>query len=1050
LCFRQFSFSSVGQATAPAVAFLFLISTASADGPSAFDGYTAQSTPGEREWEVRLRAATSADNQREYMRRITARPHHVGSAYDKDNAEWILSKFREWGYDAHIEAFDVLFPTPRERALELTEPVRFTAKLSEPALAGDPTSNQTTEQLPTYNAYSADGDVTAPLVYVNYGMPADYDELQRLGISVKGAIAIARYGKGWRGVKVKVAAEHGALGCIIYSDPRDDGYSAGEVFPAGAFRPPEGVQRGSVMDTDYPGDPLTPGYASVPGAKRLALKDASTITKIPVLPISYADAQPLLAHIGARVAPESWRGSLPITYHVGPGPAKVHLKVTSNWDLKPVYDVIAKLPGSTFSDEWVLRGNHHDAWVNGAEDPAAGLVAMLEEARAFGELAKQGWRPKRTIVFCAWDGEEPGLLGSTEWVEAHADDLLHHAVAYFNSDTNGRGYFDADGSHTLEKLINSVTRDITDPETGASLWQRHFAHEIVDNKKSEDVADIRKRTDWRIGALGDGSDYTAFMHHLGIPSADIGFGGESRGGIYHSIYDDFYWYTHFGDPQFAYGRALSQTAGTIVMRIADADLLPLDFTAFADTVQMYITNVRKLVDREQANLREIDHQIQEGLFKQTSDPLRPTLPPEYRDAPQHFEFAKLQNAADVLTHSAETFGKATARLLESGTALDHDALVRINAILMQAGPALTDPAGLPHRPWFKNQIYAPGAYTGYESKPLPGIQEAMDRRNWAEAESQIPREAEALVREAAVIDRASAEIARVTSHTTAGFALMGGGDDQDEAFRWMCDRAGAGGRFVVLRASGDDDYNPYIRGLCPALSSVETIIIKSRQTALDPSVADRIDHAQALFIAGGDQANYINFWTGTPVQSAINNLIGRGVPLGGTSAGLAVLAQYNFSALRDTVTSAEALANPYDERVTVGRDFLHVPHLEARITDSHFKARDRMGRLLVFLARIGPGSGGIAVDEKTAVLMDGDGNARVVGESAAWFVRAPSTPADCRAGAPLSWSNISVYRLPAGKGSFNLSTWTGEGGTAYSLSVDHGAVRSTQPGGSLY
>ncbi|MDQ2946937.1 MAG: M28 family peptidase, partial [Acidobacteriota bacterium] len=415
---------------------LLIASTQAANAPAVLDGYWPDSSRIEREWEAKFRAIPSADRQREYMRRLTAHPHHVGSPYGKEIAEWLLAQFKAWGFDAQIETYDVLFPTPKEIKLEMLEPRRYQAKLSEPALAQDPTSSQTSEQLPAYNAYSIDGDVTAPLVYVNYGMPDDYEELDRLGVSVKGAIVISRYGHGWRGVKPKIAAEHGAVGCIIYSDPADDGYAQGEVFPAGAWRPRDGIQRGSVMDTDYPGDPLTPGIASVPGAKRLALSEAKTITKIPVLPLSYGDAQPLLAELRGRVVPPRWRGSLPITYRTGPGPAKVHLKVTSDWGQKKLYNVIARLPGSEFPDEWVLRGNHHDAWVNGAEDPVSGLISELEEARAFGELVKQGWKPKRTLVYCAWDGEEPGLLGSTEWVEAHADELLAHAVAYFNSDTN--------------------------------------------------------------------------------------------------------------------------------------------------------------------------------------------------------------------------------------------------------------------------------------------------------------------------------------------------------------------------------------------------------------------------------------------------------------------------------------------------------------------------------------------------------------------------------------------------------------------------------------
>src|SRR5207248_6640282 len=461
------------------------------------------------------------------------------SAYDKENAEWILSKFKEWGWDAHIETFDVLFPTPKARVVELLEPTRFTAKLQEPPVAGDPTSNQQNEQLPTYNAYSRDGDVTGPLVYVNYGLPKGYEELDRYGVSVKGAIVIARYGQSWRGIKPKVAAEHGAIGCIIYSDPKDDGYFEGDVFPQGPMRNRNGVQRGSVLDMPlYPGDPLTPGVGASGNVKRYAVNEAPTITKIPVLPISYGDAQPLLVAIRGPLAPEAFRGALNIPYHLGRGPAKVHLKVQSNWDIKKVYDVIAKIPGSDAPDQWVIRGNHHDAWVNGAEDPTAGQIALLEEARALGALLKQGWKPKRTIIYCAWDGEEPMLLGSTEWAEFHADQLQQHAAIYLNTDTNGRGFLNTGGSHSLEKFLNDVARDVTDPEKNISVWKRAKAHDIVE-AKPEDRKDARSRTDFRIGALGSGSDYTAFVDHLGVASLNMVFTGESEGGIYHSIYDDF-------------------------------------------------------------------------------------------------------------------------------------------------------------------------------------------------------------------------------------------------------------------------------------------------------------------------------------------------------------------------------------------------------------------------------------------------------------------------------------------------------------------------------
>src|ERR1019366_445727 len=398
-----------------------------ANNPEPMDGYSPAHAVVESDWESKFRNLPNPDTMRESMQHLSARPHNVGSAYDKENAEWILSKFQQYGFDAHIESFDVLFPTPKERHVELLSPTRFVAKLQEPPLSIDPTSQQTSEQLPNYNAYSADGDVTAPLVYVNYGMRDDYEQLERLGVSVKGAIVIARYGGGWRGIKPKVAAEHGAVGCIIYSDPRDDGYFEGQNYPAGPYRPEGGVQRGSVMDTEYPGDPLTPGVGAIKDAKRLSLKEAKTITTIPVLPISY---------------------------RIGPGPAKVHLVVKSNWDLKTIYDVIAKIPGSETPEQWVIRGNHHDAWVNGADDPISGMVVELEEARALGELVKQGWRPKRTIIYCAWDGEEPGLLGSTEWVEQHQDELRQHAVMYLNSDSSARGYLGVSGSHTLERAVN--------------------------------------------------------------------------------------------------------------------------------------------------------------------------------------------------------------------------------------------------------------------------------------------------------------------------------------------------------------------------------------------------------------------------------------------------------------------------------------------------------------------------------------------------------------------------------------------------------------------
>jgi len=730
-------------------------------------GYSSEASQAQREWEAKFRAIPSPDNLREYMRRLSARPHHLGSPYDKENAEWILAKFKEFGLEAWIETFEVLFPTPKERAVELVEPVKFVAKLQEPALADDPTSGQQNEQLPTYNAYSVDGEVTAPLVYVNYGIPEDYEQLERMGISVKGAIVIARYGASWRGIKPKVAAEHDALACLIYSDPRDDGYYPGDVFPQGAWRPPLGAQRGSVMDMPlYPGDPLTPGVGATPEAKRLKLEEVKTFTKIPVLPVSYAEAEPLLRALGGPVAPANWRGALPITYHVGPGPAKVRLKVKADWSLKKLYNVVARIAGSDFPDEWIVRGNHHDAWVNGAEDPTSGMIALLEEARALGELLKQGWRPKRTIYLCAWDGEEQGLLGSTEWAEAHAGELRQKAVAYINSDSNGRGYLFMGGSHTLEKFINGVAREIEDPQKGISVWQRSKLSRIRQGS-AEARQEARSRPDLRIGALGSGSDYTPFLDHLGVASLNLGYGGEDGGGIYHSIYDDFYWYTRFSDTDFSYARALAQTAGTAVLRLANAELLPFQFTNFADTLRMYLSQLQKLLRDTQDDVRERNRQIEEGVFTATADPKETFVPPSLEEVPPHLNFAPLENAMEALASSADQYEKALAAMRQNGgRALPPAAVRAVNSLLIQSERALTDADGLPGRPWFKHQIYAPGFYTGYGVKTIPGVREAIEQKLWKQAEEEILRVSRILTGEAALIAEAAAILEKIAGGQT--------------------------------------------------------------------------------------------------------------------------------------------------------------------------------------------------------------------------------------------------------------------------------------------
>ncbi len=735
-----------------AVLIVFTLALQAGDTTPALRGYTQPAAASEIQWEKKFRAIPQQDRLRENMRRLSARPHHVGSPYDKSNAEWILAQLKSWGLDAKIEVFDTLFPTPLERSLELLEPVRYKAKLEEPALPEDPTSNQKDEQLPTYNAYSIDGDVTAPVVYVNYGTPADYEQLLRMGVSVSGAIVLARYGESWRGIKPKLAAEHGALGCVIFSDPHDDGYVRGDEFPKGPMRPPFGVQRGSVMDLPvYPGDPQTPGTGATPDAKKIPLNEVTTLTKIPVMPISYQDAEPFLKNLSGDVVPETWRGNLPLTYHVGPGPAKAHLHLKFNWDRKPLYDVIARIPGSRYPDEWVIRGNHHDGWVNGAGDPVSGVSPELEEARSLAELLKQGWKPDRTLIYCFWDGEEPGLLGSTEWAETHAAELQQHAVAYINSDGNGRGFFRAEGSHSLENFVNGIMQEMDDPETKMTVWKRRRLADAAKATADKRV-EIRSRPDIRIAALGSGSDYTVFLDHLGVASLNVAYGGEDEGGgQYHSIYDDFYYYTHFMDTDFTYGRMLAQTAGTMMMRLADAAVLPFQFTDFADTIHTYVSELKKLAADQRAEIKERNTEIENGTFAALQNPKKRMVPPSKEPVPPYVNFAPLDNAADELSRAAEGYEKALS-------AAGDRAPASLNAKLIRSERLLTNPAGLPNRPWFVNLIYAPGLYTGYGVKTLPGVREAIEQKRPAEVEQQMIRVAKVLQDEADLLDAAAQEL----------------------------------------------------------------------------------------------------------------------------------------------------------------------------------------------------------------------------------------------------------------------------------------------------
>jgi len=731
------------------LSLIFLFHNSIAQKPIV--GFAQESADAQRKAEEKFDSYLKNTNLDLWMKRLAARPHHLGSAYGKDNAEYMRDLFKSWGYDAKIETYKVLFPTPKIRIVELVAPGRFKAKLAEPAVKEDATSNQLKEQLPTYNAWSADGDVTGELVFVNYGVPDDYEQLERMGIDVKGKIVIAKYGGSWRGIKPKVAQEHGAIGCLIYSDPQGDGYFQGDVYPKGPYRSEHGAQRGAVMDLPVrPGDPITPGIGATEDAKRIDRKDADNLLKIPVHPISYADAEPLLRALGGPVAPANWRGALPMTYHVGPGPAKVHLKLEFDWKLVDCHNVIAVMKGSELPDEWVVRGNHHDAWVNGANDPISGMVALMEEARAVGELTKTGWKPKRTLVYCGWDGEEPALIGSTEWVEHHAAELQQKVVAYINSDGNGRGFLYAGGSHTLEPLMDEISREVMDPQTGVSVFQRSRAFEAVNAANSKDKKAALEKPGYKLEALGSGSDYSPFFQHLGIPSLNLGYGGEDGGGEYHSIYDSYDHYVRFKDPKFEYGIALVKTAGRATLRLANADVLPFDFHAFHKTVSGYLDEVMLLLE----NMREateIENRIIENKgYTYAADPTIKFVVPASKGPVPYLDFSSVQNAMSKLQTSSTRFVE-----LSRGNPKPNTNLNSLNKVLYQAEQKLMVQGGLPRRPWYRHTIYSPGYYTGYGVKTLPGIREAIEQRNWKEAQEQIEIVANAITNYTQEVDAAA-------------------------------------------------------------------------------------------------------------------------------------------------------------------------------------------------------------------------------------------------------------------------------------------------------
>ena len=705
---------------------LTLVGPQLASQESGIRGFLSEEVAAQRQREETFRAIPEPDNLRKYMRIISADPHHAGSPGSRRVAEYVVEQFASWGLEAYIEEHDALMPFPIERIVELVEPQRIALQLEEPAIPEDPDSADL-GGLPNYNAYSADGDVTAELVYVNYGIPEDYERLAELEIDVEGKIVIARYGRSWRGIKPKLAWEHGAVGCIIYSDPRDDGYYQGNVYPEGPFRPAHGAQRGSVMDMPvYPGDPLTPGWGSEPGVRKLDRADAETILKIPVLPISHADALSLLEHLGGPVAPEDWRGALPITYQIGPGPATVRLKLSFDWQVRPLYNVIVRIDGSEFPDQWIVHGNHHDAWVNGATDPTSGNVALMETARGFSELLKQGWRPKRTIILASWDGEEWGLLGSTEWAEKHAAELGANGVVYINSDSNGKGWLSAAGSHSLQRFVNELARDVPGPRSDGSVFEELKARRLDQAEGEDEKIAIENEDQFPISALGSGSDYTVFLDHLTMASLNLSFGGDSRGGVYHSKYDSFEWYTTFSDGEFTHGRALSQTMGTAILRLADATVLPFHFADYARTMMTYVDEIALYYDD--------------------------------LDDPETLDLEPVRVALSRLESAGEGYERRLARLADASADIVHaraDRLDVLNRLLYTSERTLAFAGGLPKREWFKHLIYAPGLYTGYGVKTLPGIREGVEEGEWREARAYTTRVADAITALADQVDEAA-------------------------------------------------------------------------------------------------------------------------------------------------------------------------------------------------------------------------------------------------------------------------------------------------------
>ena len=697
----RFELIVLGLASAGAV---WLNAQATPSNAGRIRGFSAAASAAEAARERELKASPSPKIAEADFDVMTAEPHHAGSPYEIKLADYVGDRFKEFGLDVSRYEYSVLLPWPGERRIDILGPDGVKLQVEEEKLRGDQWADKP-GILPAYNAYSPSGDVTGEIVYVNFGVPADYETLAKLGIDVKGKIVLARYGGSWRGIKPKVAAEHGAIACIIYSDPHEDGYFQGEVFPDGPFRGPGMIQRGSVMDMPrYPGDPSTPGRPSKPGVERLPMDKIETFAPIPVEPISYRDGEEILRRLKGPVAPEAWRGALPITYHIGPGPANVHMKLVMDYGQRRLINVVGKITGAVAPDEWIVVGSHRDAWTFGASDSVSGHVSMDSVARAMGEMLKKGWRPRRTILFVSWDGEEQGLLGSTEWVEDLATELSAKVAVYVNRDAGAGGVtFGASAVHSLTPFVHELAQSVQIEGSQKTLFDTWLERSREQSPAGAGHPMLKLPA---VGALGSGSDYTAFLDHVGIPSMDMGLSGRGGDGTYHSTYDNPDWFKRYIDPQFKYSVLAAQVTGVALLRLADAELLPMDYEAYGTQILEYIKDIE-----------------QQAAAASAADAKR-------------IDFAGLKSAAEAFTKAGAALRQRGDALLAGPSTSSGQALAEVNHRLMMAERDLIEPAGLPDRPWYRHVIYAPGLYTGYGVKTIPGVREAVDAGNYARAADQ--------------------------------------------------------------------------------------------------------------------------------------------------------------------------------------------------------------------------------------------------------------------------------------------------------------------------